>query len=699
MKFFSVFLVAVFSLSFSVSVFSQSRRRGSAKPRSTMTNVCKTCLNNFSPETLKFTVNADRCPSSLAKCITLNKTSQCEPIINECFAANCSGSGSCGNEMANRAIASGCLKAEDITLPYQCASHISGMSATLAGSVRSQQDAVERQYEMQLKQQDAQIEAEKAAAEKASADASVRVAQEAAAAQAKTAQIAADAKLAEQRQAAQLEQNAKNAEIARQKKEADDIRNNRPDVRYNNIISKLKKDVASAKSASSKAYNLLGIQKTEKKSGGNLFNFAPDPVSISKINVASGSRRAQSLVRGSNYEEQASFICTRDVKESYVKNELNKVYNILKTSGDDISDAIAELEAANLDISSGVVVSEDKIDDLYAMQAALLDTVDLIGVEIPTLNTSCETRCAGMPSFSMDSGGGGATQYDKDGLIIVNSAGAEGDYACVDFNNSDELDMSAMLMGEQQDFSSMMGGVGKKVMDLTKRVTRAVVETDRNIEELEISMLTGEYDSGSSEYETINTCSIALDNMLYLECVKNIVSTQFAVYVENTGSTAVQEALAESLTTGKSLLTGMYGSQEFCKTVDNECSKIGVDVGDDLDTVRANAVKLIARLNDAINFEKSGGSSAAGGGSGAAGVFITNIALDGTVGYSYRGATGFASIEDILKAHCFVFSQKNFSWKVGTTPNAFGVSVPDRIVFNIGGVLKNNTPLSTLCTE
>ncbi|MBD5405298.1 hypothetical protein HDR59_01990 [bacterium] len=528
------FILATFCLIFSIQTFGANTKNKNKKngSKSSIPTSCLMCLNNFSPETLTFTVNEKKCPTILARCNKSTSTAKCEGIISDCFAQNCTTEGSCSDETANRALAYGCLKAESAYLPYTCASYISGLAKNQADQVQAQLDAKERAHATALKQQEAKIAADKAAAEKAAADAKVKAAQAEADAKAQQAQIEAQSKLEQQKLQAQLEEQAKQAELARQKQAEIDARNNKPNVKYNNTLSAVRKDISTAKTYTSKAFNLLGIEKintSSKKSNSNAPIVHVYAISSSNINA-----KTKSYLNASKYKTEADYKCTKDTKESYIKNELSNALNILQSSRNTLSDSIAELEALNADDETTGTIPESKINTLYEVQNKLTETINTVESEIGGLKTSCETRCAGVSAFSFEIK---EIKYDENGLIVNNDTPSN-EYVCKEFEESSSNDIMSLFGGS----SSSFGGTNQQINDLTQRVTKAVLATDRALEETEIAMASGNFTSSNTEYAVINSCiKYSLDTDQYITCITNTLGEQLSILSKYPDDTVSRE--------------------------------------------------------------------------------------------------------------------------------------------------------------
>lgn len=550
-----------------------SKKKNTKKKKSTPSASCLACLAAFDDQKLEFTMDAAKCTKIVANCDKTNRTSQCENLILDCIDYNCTTDGSCADEMSNRSLFYGCLKATNQFLPYQCASYIAGFASSKASEVQSAQQA----------KRDA-IEAQKAAAEKAQADADraaanaetekERIRQEA---ENKRKQLEQDNIIKLEQEKARLAEEAKVAELTRQAKLEEQKRNSQPNVKYNNLLSQVKKDISTAKTYSNKAYNLLGMKKTEdnQQDGTPLF-FPPHIIEMDGISY-SNDAKTRALVNGSKYKDSQKFVCTKDTKESFIKTELNNIYNTLKKTRDNLADGTSELEALNADEMSSNTISESKITTLYQTQNKLTEILQTVDSHRNELTTSCETRCAGFSSFNSNStSSSGPLQFDENGNIIENKKETKSDeYSCKDFetSTSNQMDFSAMIMGQTMDMSDIVGGIGKKVSDLTQRVTRAVLEVDKLLDETEIAVQSGKFEGEGSDYPAIDTCIqyMVLDIASYTTCVQNVLGQQLLAFSKNKNSSAIADELEHSI---QATLTNLK-SANYYEEIKDECIQCG----------------------------------------------------------------------------------------------------------------------------
>ena len=538
---------------------------------------CIACLNSFSPEKLKFTKQFGKksCEKRLASCDKVNRTDQCESIILDCFDANCSEAGSCADEKANRALFVGCLQAENRFLPYQCASYIKGFAKSKAEEAAQAIEDAEAQREAELAkaqaEADAKVKAEEAKAEQAKAQAAAKAAEE----ETKRKQIEEQNKLAMQQQQAELERKAKEEDAARKKREIEEERNNRPSVKYQNLLSTLKKDLSTAKGYTNKLFGLLGITTTkdEQKNGNSMF-FPPQIVVVSSsadenqiktISSDNEDNKSKALRNGSRYKEETSFVCTKDTKESVVKAEFTNIYNTLKSAYDKISTGVSEIEATMAEGETAYAIDDEKLDSLYSAQNQTYELMQDVNTRLGKMITTCETRCKGinnMGSFSTTSTG---LQFDKDGNIIQEDASKTKDttYNCKDFEKltADTTASNAnnfmALMGGGITKSDMFGGQSKLAIDLTRRLSTDILHVDRDIDELQITLQSGKSSgSGSSSYQKSTTCaqySFGNDEQ-YLECLSGVLGGQMSVLTQKQTNTTLMAEMDNTIGTIINLL-------------------------------------------------------------------------------------------------------------------------------------------------
>jgi hypothetical protein len=723
----------------------RAQKGGNAK-KSTVTSACVACLNNFSPTELVFTIDPDKCPKRLASCNKSTSTAKCEPIIDDCIAANCASEGACSDEKGVRALFYGCLKAEGPFLPYICQSLISGKASTQASIGRSQAAARTAAQQAEIKRQEAEVEAQRTAASRAAEEAKVRIEQEKNAAAVRQKEIEAEASLAASRQAAELAQQAQDAAAARAKKEKDDARNSKPSVKYNNIIAEAKKAIANARTYVTKAYSLLGIQKTtEPEPKKNAMFFPPQFVKTDPISVGTDPK-SKSLSSGSKYKDAATFKCTKNTKESFVRNELANAYNVLMQAKDKLSSEISELEMINSDDEAAGRIDDNKITTLYQVMNKLTETTNVLEEYVGMLVTSCETRCEGMASM-MGGSTGGKIEFDDDGNIIESESSSKS-YSCKDLETSSSssgFDMMAMMSGKATAMTDMMGGIGNKVAEITGRSTQAVVKADRSLDMTEIAVNTGKFEEGNDmNYAQVNAClQYAINDVsTYSACVQSAISSQLAILANNPENTTMKTELAKSVVTVLDLLNGDsyreyslcssftgYGEGETAEDCNynalqkevqqgtysqyNTCVNMSrnyccimefpADEGNilqnlnDLNAMRQCSMSLASRLNrvkENMDKQKKDNERGQGqGGYGSGNIIINNISDDGNFISFNIGNTLFRSnAQAFLDTYCNGAKKGSF-----TTLNSSTILYIKK--GELSDALSPNQPLPGICTQ
>ena len=566
----NVLLFAISCGLFAVSANSAPKKKKSST--STVTTACVACLNALDPQSLEFTIDPVKCPKRLANCYKTDYTSRCEGIIQDCIQANCTASDSCGDVAGNRSLFYGCLKAENLVLPYQCKSYIIGVASSKASEVQA---AIEkRNNETSLRVAQANNEAEQA---KAQAD--LKAKQIAEEEETKRKQIEADNKLKLQQDEARLKQQ----EIERQRKAEQDAKNNRPSVKYNSLLNDVKQAIASAKNYTSKAYNMLGITEGSGSSGNIIF-FAPSSVKNEPLGIYfSSDKKAKSLVNASRYNNIRDYICTKDVKESVIKAELNNVYNLLKAANEKLATGISEIEINNVDGDIGGAISESKIDELYSLQDLLMSGIGEVETQMAKLKTSCETRCAGLSTFSVDTSSSGGVEFDENGLIVEKKSSGSGDYSCKDFDNVDDKnpnDIIAMFTGGGNVGNSPFMGIGDRVKELTENVVKAVLDVDRKLDEMSIRVQLKRFDDDVEDNSgEINSCVqyMVLDIASYVSCASNVLGQQLTALANQSNNSSIKEKLVNTIKNIIDVLkspnySSVVGNDSFkCKMEDGSC--------------------------------------------------------------------------------------------------------------------------------
>jgi hypothetical protein len=172
---------------------------------------------------------------------------------------------------------------------------------------------------------------------------------------------------------------------------------------------------------------------------------------------------------------------------------------------------------------------------------------------------------------------GGKIEFDDDGNIIESESSSKS-YSCKEFESSagatGGFDMMAMMSGQQTAMSDMIGGVGRKVADLTMRATKAVVEVDMSMDATEIAINTGKFETGSDmNYAQITNCQqyLITDLTSYTNCVMSAIQSQIAAYAQivagggSTDSPILHELSASIAETLDLLNGGSYIHYSRCK--------------------------------------------------------------------------------------------------------------------------------------
>ncbi len=533
-------VVLVFVLNTSLTVF--AKKSNKKKGPST---ACLTCLNYFSPSKLAFTQDPKKCGRILAKCDKTNRTHMCETIINECIEANCKAEGSCSDEKANRGLLYGCLKSENIFLPYQCRSYISGKASAYATEIQNKIKAEEDARNTEAEKAKADAEAAKARADAAAAEAATKQKQMEEETKRQEAELERKTKLELEEKKFQMEQKAKDADLLREQRLKQEAQNSKPNVKYASLFNSVKKSVANAKNIMSNVFNLLGIVETKRgQEQGNIMFFPPQVITTVSLdqslvnedgeNIAYDrlkKGRVKSYLNGHKYQYSKRWVCTKDTKESFVKTELEKAFDIIKKASDNLATGIGEIEERSADDENPQTISEEKVEKLYDMQTNLSTLLTSMDSKIKNLRTSCETRCKGMSVAKQNK----KVEFDDKGNIIENKNDGSG-YSCpeIENDNSSSIDPMSMFGGGGMNMADAFGGIGKKVSDLTKRVSEAVIETEYalNLSEYEL-FISSKYDRSSSnmKYNAILNCAGSIGNN-YVSCLKDQLISQYQEFIK-----------------------------------------------------------------------------------------------------------------------------------------------------------------------
>ena len=529
------------------------------KNKNKISKSCLNCLNSFSAETLNFPKKIrGKCTKILSSCDKTDRTADCEKVINECFEYNCSATGSCSDAKSNRALIVGCLSAENKFLPYQCRNYVKGKASSFAEQAKAsvEQEKLKQQAEIET----AKVEAEKAktATEQAAQEAKIKQAQIEAEAKTKQAQIEAENKIKLEEKKKQLELQA----VRDQKKEKI---NSNPNVKYNKALSNVRKAISQAKKESNSVFAQMGIQEMEMSycndSDKIKLIFPPKYIPMLAIeNTDLDSNEKAMLLRSSKYsiktnDEQPGnlcFVCNKDIKESIVKSKLDNIATILSNANETLANDITEIENANMDETSTQFLDEDKFGILNNIQNNIDAALKQIQTHINTLSTSCETRCKGINPMTFKKSSG--IEFDEKGNIIEDKVDENTGYSCPDLQqtktdnneNKSPFDMSNMMsfmtgakqipdteteaqkkerekkekQTQNKSLAKMMGGINYQAMEITERTTKAVLEVDKTLDQINIiaklnriigigSFAGGSYSGKSKFCSTINPTEFA----------------------------------------------------------------------------------------------------------------------------------------------------------------------------------------------
>ena len=511
---------------------------------------CKTCLNLFSHTTLTFTSNAAKCAQIMPTCKG-KPAGVCESIIDSCFNFNCTAEGACTDETANRGLFSGCLKAESLTLPFTCASYTAGKASSFAAMKRNEQAERARMHERDMQQAQLRSQEQQAVAE----------------AEAQKARAATEAQTAQQRlnaeqQRFRQEQDARDAEIQRQRKAEQDRQNSRPHVMFNTAVSDARKAINSARTVTSGLITMMGIQTTTQAAGGGNMLHTPAPTFEAQGfagNIVTDAK-TRSFVMASKYGRGGIFRCTRDVRENVARAELDRALSTMTQARNTLAQAITNLEMVgnDPDTPQSAAIDAERINSLFEVQNSITSAITQIQTSTALMTTSCETRCNGMSSMLADTSGPSEVVYGADGTASVKAGTTSGGpgYVCKDFDTTNAFDPLALLgKPGSLDVESMLGGVSKRVGELTQRVLTAVVTADRAIEMAEIATNLGrsvedwgDEDQGGggertkSNEKAINDSIIPNDRTGTVNNIARVIKIAIADYSKNP-TTATHTAL------------------------------------------------------------------------------------------------------------------------------------------------------------
>ncbi len=541
--------LALFML-FSINAFSASKKKKSKK----ISAACLTCLNSFSPETLTFTRTPNKCTRIVTGCTSTDYTNNCEKVINECFQYNCQNPGECSDEQANKSLLFGCLKAENKFMPFQCASYIAGKASSYAKSQTQAQEMERIKAESESKKAEADAEIAKAEAAKAQSDAEIKQKQLEEETKQRKAELEAQNAIALKEKEYELQRKEKEQERKRQKEEEKEIKNSKPNVKYANLIKDVKKSISNARNTISHAFNLLGLTKTnEIQKQGNIMFFPPQIISTYPIYINSNNPKVERLLKASKYQNSPNFVCTRDTTETAIRNDINSIYNTLNQSKERITTGISEIEANNEDEEAQQTVPEDKIETLSNIQDLLTEAITKIDTKRAELKTSCSTRCAGFSSMNIDNSSP-ELKFDEKGNIIKSEDKKDpNEYSCKEFDEPKTADGTmdfSSLLNNKTSLNESLGGIGAKVMKLTRRVSEAVITTDMELEKLDIEVQLSKTKSSSfasGNYIASNCVVYLRDPKNYANCMQNLLNSQLQKLMATPNNTNLKNQVNKSV--------------------------------------------------------------------------------------------------------------------------------------------------------
>lgn len=602
-------------------------------------DICNTCMVDFSASSLRFTKNRAKCERAMTQCAG-GKSNKCEPVISQCIEDYCQAENACSDAATNRRTLVGCLKTEGAYLPFQCADMVSARAGDKARQVQTFMAEKRRTYELQSQQNQAKIAAEQAAAAKADADAKARMEQERIAAEERKAEAdrRAAAELEAQRFQQQQAAEAATAERARQaekqaKEEAKQaLVETKPNVYYNQLMSRVKSDLGKLKTQTQKVFSTLGVSQIKsadydpEKYRGSIMSFPPavvevDPMDIEWNGADDGTdNKLKFLKQGTKYADRTYFRCAKDAGESTIRSELLSVNSGLGNMRSSLMEGITKLESMAAD-DGAPDVDEGRINKLYEVYNLLGSSMAKMEDNMGALKTGCPTRCNGMGNMMMQSSSAKLIpeiKYDSKGNIIKQEAvapksGAAGDYNCPELTNSATATdpMMAMMGGGAFDMNAVLGGVGQQVMDLTKRVLKAAVDADKIVEETSV-YLSVNNTLATKDGSSINACTNVLitDAAQYVACSTQILNKQLMAYQkEKSPNTSAKEKLNESVVAIlRQINTPTYTSRTPCSRKamllccdDNEKTKIQPSSGTQIIDTPEDGIECITNLTTRLN--------------------------------------------------------------------------------------------------
>ena len=188
----------------------------------------------------------------------------------------------------------------------------------------------------------------------------------------------------------------------------------------------------------------------------------------------------------------------------------------------------------------------------------------------------------------------------------------------------------------------MMGGIGQKVSDLTKRVTIAVLQSDRALEAAEIAVLSGSFTSSSNTNNAvINSCiEYTLDKHQYISCIKKVINSQLSILAKYPSDSYNRDENYETTLQEFALSVGVaeefIGCKDECPT---ECDDLS-----EFKKARACATALSEKIT-----QKEKGITTSG-------IYITNIYQnqnnEDKVQFQHNGETITMDINNFTQEFC-----------------------------------------------
>jgi hypothetical protein len=236
---------------------------------------------------------------------------------------------------------------------------------------------------------------------------------------------------------------------------------------------------------------MMGVQATTQAAGGGNMLHTPAPTVEAQSfgYTLANDAKTRSFVMASKYGKGGIFRCTKDIRENVARAELERTLSMLTQTRNNLAQAISNLEMINDDPDSPRTLQEERINGMFEVQNSITSAITQLQTSTALMTTSCETRCNGMSSMLAETSGPSEFNYDADGNLTIKEATSSGSsYACKEFDAASDFDPMAFL-GKPGSINveTMLGGVSKRVGELTERVLNAVVTADRAIEMAEIT--------------------------------------------------------------------------------------------------------------------------------------------------------------------------------------------------------------------